>query len=126
MSQAIDRWSKTLEWNVQVMEVYMRNNQLYWSAHHDYVETSTEISAKNYMWPFTILDAQRALVAALQGSAIVPTASKASKAITGALGGAAAGAFIGGGLAGAAKGSTLGVPGAVIGGLLGLAGGLLS
>ncbi len=123
---AADRWKTHLDWNKSVVGVYAELMKLYYSAKMDIQEENSSMLAKKILWPFTVLEYNRAALGALQGAtntnASIAGASKASKAISGALSGAAMGAMAGG----AIKGSAGGLPGMVIGAVLGLAGGLLS
>ena len=109
-----DRWKTHLLWNQSVMDQYTKMNQLYFSSHFDYIKLSTELSASNKLWPFEVLDQERAIVGALNGAAAAQShkVSKTQSALSGVFGGAAAGAAIGGPIGG------------IIGGVLGLFGGL--
>jgi hypothetical protein len=78
------------------------------------------MSAKNTLWPFTVLDYERAALGAMQGAKTTKGnagESQVAKSISGVLGGASAGAMIGGAMTGASAGPI----GAAIGGALGLA-----
>jgi hypothetical protein len=114
---AADRWARHLEWNRSVIMTYAEIMKLYFSTAMDIDGKNYELAAKEALWPFTVLDNERAALGALQGAtnskSDVAGASTAQKAIGGALTGAAAGAMVGG------------VPGAVIGGVLGAATGFL-
>lgn len=115
---AAERWKDHLQWNLNVVSTYCQIMKLYYSVIQDVDEKNYSMAAKDALWPFTILEYERIAIAALQGAMNtqndVAGASKATKAIGGALTGAAAGAMVGG------------APGAAVGGLLGLAGGLFS
>lgn len=115
---ATQRWGKHLDWNVHVIEQYMQLTRLYYASKFDYINTRTELDSRDLLWPFTVLDHERAIVAAMNGAAAatVKGDSKASKAIAGLLAGAATGASIPG----------AGPIGAGVGALIGLAGGLFS
>lgn len=123
VSAAASRWSETLKWNMNTVEVYMKLNQLYWASRFDYIDAKAEISQKNLIWPLTVLDFQRSFVGTLQGAIPSPNSggpSKATKAVGGVLAGAAAGAYIGSVVPGIGT-----AVGAGIGAVLGLAGGVL-
>ncbi len=119
---ATERWGRHLEWNKAVVMSYAEIIKLYFSGKMDIESHNQEVAAKNKLWPFTILEYERAAIGALQGATTTTSSpagsSKAAKAIAGALGGAA----MGGMLAGASGGAVGGPAGIVIGGLLGLAG----
>lgn len=121
---AADRWKTHLEWNKGVVMSYAEIIKLYILAKTDEDKVNYEMEAKNHLWPFTVLEYERAALGALQGAQNSKTevagASTASRAIGGALVGAAGGAMIG-----AEIGAIGGPWGAAIGGVLGLASGLL-
>ena len=114
---AVDRWKTHLEWNKNVVTTYSEIMKLFFSAKMDIEDFNYSMLAKHDLWPFTVLDYERAALGALQGATTtnkdVAGGSTAQKALGGALSGAAAGAMVGG------------LPGAIVGGVLGLAGGLL-
>jgi phage-related tail protein len=95
--------------------------KFYFSAAMDLDNHNYEMLAKDRLWPFTVLEYQRAALGALQGASnsksSVAGASQTQKAIGGALGGAAAGAMIGSEVY-PGYGTAIG---AVIGGALGAA-----
>jgi len=113
---AADRWKSHLEWNKSVIMVYAEVMKLYFSASMDINDFNYSMAAKDTLWPFTVLDYERAALGALQGAtkstSDVAGSSGASRAISGALTGAAMGAM-----------ATPAAPwmGAAIGGTLGLA-----
>ena len=119
---ATERWSKHLEWNKAVVMTYAEINKLYFSAKMDVDTHNQGVVAKNALWPFTVLEYERAAIGALQGATTTTSSpagsSQAAKAIAGALGGAS----MGGMLAGMSGGAIGGPAGIVVGGLLGLAG----
>ena len=114
---AVERWGRHLEWNKSVVQTYADMMKLYVMTSIDIATHNQDTAAKNALWPFTILDFERAMVGALNQAGGGPKqaagGSMATKAISGALGGAA-------------MGSSAGPWGAAIGGVLGLAGGLMS
>ena len=112
---AADRWKTHLEWNKNVVMNYAEIIKLYYSAKMDFKDFNYQLWAKHVLWPFTVLDYERAAIGALQGASKTTTevagTSKGSSAIAGALSGAASGALI-----------TPGSPvGPIVGGILGLA-----
>jgi len=115
---ATDRWKTQLEWNSGTVQMFTEIMKLYFSAKMDVDEANYSMSAKDKLWPFTVLDYERAALGALQGARKSTTdvggASSGAKAISGALSGAALGFK-------ASGGNPLG---AAIGGVLGLASGL--
>jgi hypothetical protein len=109
---AVQRWSTHLEWNKGVVMTYAEIMKLYFSAAMDINNHNYNIWAKDALWPFTVLDYERAGLGALTGASKTKTdggPSDSQSAIGGALTGAAAGYMVGGPV------------GAVIGGALGFA-----
>ena len=111
---ANSRWEKHLDWNERVIRNYSDLMRLYLAARIDTRDQNQKYKVKNSLWPFTILDFQRAALGALQGAA------NSTSSIEGDEPSALMGA-IGGGLSGAAAGSAFGPWGAGIGGVLGVA-----
>ena len=97
---AQSRWQTHLDWNKQVVSIYAEVMKLYFSAKTDIDEVNYAMAAKNILWPFTVLDFERAALGALQGATNSKTdvagASTASRVLSGALSGAAMGAMVGG------------------------------
>lgn len=117
---AAQRWQAHLEWNRGVITTYGEIMKLYFSAKMDVTNHNQENLVKDRLWPFTILDFERAALAAMQGGR--PSGSEAgtsqiAKSISGAMGGASMGGMI----AGASQGAVTGPVGAGIGAVLGLA-----
>ncbi len=110
---AAQRWISHLEWNKSVVSLYADIMKLYFSAAMDLTNHNYELAVKDALWPFTILEYNRAAIGALQGAHTTTTdaagASTAQKAIGGAMVGASAGYMVGGPW------------GAAIGGAIGLA-----
>ena len=96
---AVDRWKTHLEWNKGVIGVYAEIMKFYFSAKTDVDEVNYAMAAKDRLWPFTVLDFERAALGALQGATNTKTdvagASTTAKVVGGALSGAAMGAMIG-------------------------------
>ena len=96
---AANRWSTHLEWNKAVIGVYSEILKFYFSAKTDIDEVNYSMAAKNTLWPFTVLDFERAALGALQGAINSKTdvagASTTAKVISGALSGGAMGVMIG-------------------------------
>ncbi len=107
-----DRWKTHLEWNKSVVMNYAEIMKFYYSAKMDIDDVNYSMKAKDVLWPFTVLEYERAAIGTLQGaqttSSDVAGTSQVSKSISGALGGAAAGASVGGPW-GAAAGGVLGL-----------------
>jgi len=133
---AVDRWKTHLEWNKNIVGVYAELMKFYYSAKTDADETNYAMAAKNRLWPFTVLDFERAALGALQGATNtkvdVAGASTTAKVLSGALSGAAMGAMIGAGIqqtpavyaasgAMTAAPTTYAGPGSIIGAGLGIA-----
>jgi len=115
-----ERWKTTLDWNKVTIEMYAQIFKLYFAAKMDEGETNFEMAVKDKLWPFTVLDYERAALGALQGATNSKSVggsetSKVQKALGGAMSGAAMGAQLSGG----------NPIGAAVGGVLGLAGGFL-
>jgi len=107
---ANDRWKSHMEWNKSVIMAYAEVMKLYYSVKMDITDINYSMAAKDKLWPFTVLDYERANIGALQG------ATKTTTGVEDGGGGALAGA-----LAGASAGSAFGGWGALAGGVLGLA-----
>jgi hypothetical protein len=122
---ASERWKAHLEWNRGVVLSYAEVMKLYYSAKMDVTDLNYSMVAKHKLWPFTVLEYERAALGALQGATTTTTevagASKAMKAIAGALSGAASGAMTGTAVGGPGVGTAVG---AIIGGILGIGAGL--
>lgn len=125
LPHALEMWKTNLEWNKNMVETYARYLQLYYSAKMDFTEQNYNMKVKHSLWPFTVLDHERAAIAALQGATNSKTVageggpSTAQRAIGGALSGAASGAMIGSAIPG--FGTMLGAGiGAAVGGLAGI------
>ena len=116
------RWQSHLQWNQNVIGIYAEIMKFYFSAKIDVDDINYSMAAKEALWPFTVLDFERAALGALQGAVNQKTdvagASTAKRAIGGALSGAAMGAQVGAtmGQNGGAYGAAIG---AVVGGIAG-------
>ena len=110
------RWSTHLEWNKGVVGVYAEIMKFYFSSKTDVDEINYAMAAKDVLWPFTILDFERAAIGALQGATNTKTdvagASTTPRVLSGALSGAAMGAMVGSQVAPATAATTAGVGGA--------------
>ena len=99
ISLADGRWRAHLDWNKNVIGVYSEIMKFYYSTKIDVDDANYSMTAKDRLWPFTVLDFERAALGALQGAINTKTdvagASTASKVLGGALSGAAMGAAIG-------------------------------
>jgi hypothetical protein len=136
---AQDRWQTHLNWNKLVIGTYSEIMKLYFSAKTDIDEVNYAMAAKDRLWPFTVLDFERAALGALQGATNSKTdvagASTMSRVLSGALSGAAMGAMVGGqitntaataagqasGVLAAGQATTYAGTGAGIGAVLGIA-----
>jgi len=67
-------WQTHLEWNRNVILAYGEIMKLYFSAKMEVDNFNYSMSAKDKLWPFTVLDFERAALGALQGA----TSSKSS------------------------------------------------
>ena len=118
---AQERWNTHLNWNKLTVGTYAEIMKLYFSAKTDIDEINYAMAVKNILWPFTVLDFERAAVGALQGATTakqdVAGASTASRVLSGALTGAAMGATVGAAVGkGVADTSTGAVAGATMSG----------
>lgn len=121
---AVDRWKTHLEWNKAVIMTYAEVMKLYYSVKMDIDNFNYSMSAKDKLWPFTVLDYERANLGAMQGAtkstSEVGGSSMFGNAVSGTLSGAATGALLGStGMMGLST-----MTGGLIGGMLGLAGSL--
>lgn len=111
---AVQRWQAHLDWNKTVVMTYAEMVKLYYSAKMDVSGINYQMAAKDTLWPFTVLEYERAALGALQGARTTTSdvagegPSQTGKAISGALAGAAAGYMVGGGY-GAAAGAVIGL-----------------
>ncbi len=129
---AQERWKTHLDWNTQVVRVYAELMKFYFTAKTDIVEFDYGKHASYTLWPFTVMDFERAGLGALQGATVtakegVAGASTASKVLSGALSGGAMGAMIGSNISASSGsllslgGSTYAGAGAIVGAGLGIA-----
>ena len=114
LSIAQARWEKHLSWNSDVVKTYSDIMRLYLAARIDNRDQNQKYKVKDALWPFTVLDFQRAALGALQGASNSTSSAEGDEPsqLMGALGG---------GLSGAATGSVFGPWGTAIGGVLGVA-----
>jgi len=95
------RWDTHLNWNKTVVSYYTEVMGLYFSAKMDVEDANYAAAAKHALWPFTVLDFEKAALGALQGATTriqkdgVAGTSTFQKLVAGALGGLSAGAQIG-------------------------------
>ena len=96
---ASGRWTTHLEWNKSVVAIYSEILKFYFSAKTDIDEVNYTMAVKDKLWPFTVLDFERAALGALQGAINSKTdvagVSTTAKVLSGALTGAAMGAMVG-------------------------------
>jgi len=122
---ANERWATILNWNKNVVATYAEYLKFYIGAHTDVSDFNYEMITKDTLWPFTILDHQRAALAALQGAkssskdVMGSSTNRGQKAMAGALSGAAMGAQIGMEIGTKSAGIWGAVIGAVVGGAAG-------
>ncbi len=65
---AAERWKEHLNWNKSTVLVYSEIMKLYFSGKMDVDNYNYNMAAKNLLWPFTVLEYQRAALGALQGA----------------------------------------------------------
>jgi hypothetical protein len=117
-----ERWKTHLEWNKNVTMTYAEIMKLYYSAVMDIDDHNYALGAQARLWPFTVLEYEKAALGALQGAQV-----STSKGVAGSGGASTASKAITGAISGAAAGSAINFPyGTIIGGVVGLAAGLLS
>lgn len=112
-----DRWAKHLEWNGNVVNVYAELLKFYYSAKIDINEMNYEYAEKIKLWPFTILEFERAGLGALQAAQNTKTDIPKPPAMAKVLGGAMSGAAMGAMMTKNPYGIAIG---AAIGGLAGI------
>ncbi len=96
---ATERWSKHLNWNERVPMVYAEFMKLFFATKLDVDRYNYEQLIKDKLWPFTVLDQERAAVGALTGA--TTTKTKGSESSGGSvLGGILGVASLGIGIAG--------------------------
>jgi len=118
------RWEAHLNWNKLVITTYAEIMKLYYLTKTDINEINYAMASKDRLWPFTVLDFERAALGALQGATNQKTdvagASTAAKVLAGAMSGAALGASVGGQIS-ASGGGTYAGTGSLVGAGLGAA-----
>lgn len=98
-----DRWVAHLDWNKNIVCTYAEIIKFYISTDIDVNEVNYGFKARNKLWPFTVLEYNRAALGALQGATTTTAnaagSSTTARVLSGALSGAATGAMIGGSIA---------------------------
>lgn len=82
------KWMKRMEWNTQVVSHYVAIVHQYLGEDTQFLSTSSQLNTAQYLWPFTLLDHQRALVGVLNGAAAaqVKKDSGFARVLSGAIG----------------------------------------
>lgn len=82
------RWAYHLQWNAQVISHYLTVVRAYFQDELQYVSGQTQLDTAHTLWPFTVLDHQRAIVGVLNGAhaAAVKKDSGFAKVVSGVLG----------------------------------------
>ena len=108
---AAEVFAQHLKWNQGVISTYLEVMKLATVIEFDTDAHNYEHLVKHYMWPFTIMAQERAIIGALAGGGSAATAaqeaSTTQKVVGGMASGAAMGAQVGGGY-GAAIGAVVG------------------
>ena len=86
---AVHRWTRTLDWNIQATDSYIKFSHIRWQAKFDYINTETELILKRMLWPFTALDMMKGIISTLNGAGggEVKGVSKTQALMGGILGG---------------------------------------
>jgi len=107
---AAEIFSKHLTWNSGMITTYLEVMKLAILTKFDTQSTNYDFALKEVMWPFSVLEQERANLGALQGAVSSPAGGSAPSTGQKVLGGA---------MAGASMGATAGPWGAAIGGVVG-------
>jgi len=70
---ATERWKAHMTWNQQVVMDYAQIMKFYFSTKLDTTNLNYAIAAKDKLWPFTVLDYERAALGSLQGASTTTT-----------------------------------------------------
>jgi hypothetical protein len=62
------RWEKHLDWNASIVKTQATLTQVYLDSYNKYVDASSTLDVRDLMWPFEVLNADMAIVGALQGA----------------------------------------------------------
>jgi hypothetical protein len=87
---ATERWKVHLEWNKHAIQLYSEIMKLFFAAKLDVDRYNYEQLIKNKLWPFTVLDMERAAVGSLTGATTTKTKGSDSS------GGSVLGGILGG------------------------------
>lgn len=87
---ATERWKVHLEWNKQAIQLYSEIMKLFFAAKLDVDRYNYEQLIKDKLWPFTVLDMERAAVGSLTGATTTKTKGAESS------GGSVLGGILGG------------------------------
>jgi hypothetical protein len=63
-----DIWAKLLAWRQGIVQQYLDEIKNYYACAHTYFTVGNDVTAKNILWPWTILDNVRAIVGSLNGA----------------------------------------------------------
>lgn len=97
------RWATHLDWNKSVVTNYAEIMKLYYSSKMDTTEKNYSMAVSDTLWPFTVLDFERAALGVLQGaysssgkeSIKGAGTSRGSNLLSGALSGSSMGGMMG-------------------------------
>lgn len=119
LPDAQKRWDKTIDWNKAIVELNSRMHQTYYDKKVAINDFNSKMSVEDTLWPFTVLEWERAALGALQGARSAASSMETKddrtgiqKGLGGALSGATVGYQVGGGW-GAAIGGALGAIGSL-------------
>jgi len=114
---AIELFTKHLGWNAGVVSTYLDILKTAVAIEMDTKDVNYGYARRDIMWPFTVMEQERANLGALQGAKSAPAGGGGAEASTGSK-------VLGGAMAGASIGASTGNPyaalaGGVIGGIAG-------
>lgn len=80
-----ERWSRHLEWNKNVIDSYMGVMKLYFAAKHDISDLNFENQTKKVLWPFSVLEFERAAIGTMNQPQQTKTTEKKGGSIFGGI-----------------------------------------
>jgi hypothetical protein len=80
-----ERWSKHLDWNKTVIDGYAQVMKLYFAAKHDISDLNFENQTKRVLWPFSVLEFERAAIGTMNQPQQTKTTEKKSGSVFGGI-----------------------------------------